>query len=701
MYHFFGAITNKKGDALAGYYVQLLDSSGNVVPIYLDANLTPIINASNKSNMALVDINGNASLYVAPGDYTLNIYAADANTLYLSVPSVTMETGPAGLTGPQGPAGDVAKCFARTDMAAIAGPTAGLTRYLTESGSEGMFVFSTTNLSAQVTADPTQLNYVAPSSDTTGASGAWVRKQDSQLVSNNGAGLVGSSAGVSVQRFLDAVSFGVLPSSIAITAGGSGYAVGDSITLAQSGTTFSTSPVATVNTVSGGAITGITLTNPGVTTKPVEPNSVFTQASTSGAGTGATFTATVGPIAAAISCPTLNTGGGASNGNLFVGAEQPFPRMGGNENTFIGDKAGGGFAGATNANTAVGHNAAGSGNTDLLTTGGTANGSYNTFVGNDAGRNITGGALANTIIGQNAGRMLSGSYNVMLGAAAGTGTDWVTAFSGNYNVLIGFQVGAATLRTGSNNVLIGVNNTTDTATDGGVAGSNLFLIGGANGPWARAYNTDAAPSIAFGGGCAISGGNHGSIALGFGASSTGAYCSFAVGQDVSASANYGHARGLQASDRGTIGADVFSSGQFSTKGDAQRGEYVLRGSGSGTTAIRLTSDGSAAASNNIVNIPSNGVFALEVTVVATNATVPGSNICWNGWAMMLQRPGGATGLETGTKPTPLSLGTTTGADISASVDNTLAGLNISFTPPTGNTTNVWHVVARVNSVEVI
>lgn len=128
---------------------------------------------------------------------------------------------------------------------------------------------------------------------------------------------------------------------------------------------------------------------------------------------------------------------------------------------------------------------------------------------------------------------------------------------------------------------------------------------------------------------------------------------------------------------------------------------MLRGSGSGTTAIRLTSDGSAAASNNIVNIPSNGVFALEVTVVATNATVPGSNICWNGWAMMLQRPGGATGLETGTKPTPLSLGTTTGADISASVDNTLAGLNISFTPPTGNTTNVWHVVARVNSVEVI
>jgi hypothetical protein len=50
--------------------------------------------------------------------------------------------------------------------------------YLTESGREGVFVFDGSNLSTQVTADTQQGIYVAPSSDSTGASGAWVRKDD-------------------------------------------------------------------------------------------------------------------------------------------------------------------------------------------------------------------------------------------------------------------------------------------------------------------------------------------------------------------------------------------------------------------------------------------------------------------------------------------------------------------------------------------
>jgi hypothetical protein len=49
-------------------------------------------------------------------------------------------------------------------------------RYLRESGREGAFVWSSSNLSTLVTADTQQGIYVAPSSDTSGASGAWVRK---------------------------------------------------------------------------------------------------------------------------------------------------------------------------------------------------------------------------------------------------------------------------------------------------------------------------------------------------------------------------------------------------------------------------------------------------------------------------------------------------------------------------------------------
>lgn len=64
----------------------------------------------------------------------------------------------------------------RALLAAVASPANGQSATLTESGREGAFVFSTANLSASVTSDPQQGILVAPASDTTGASGAWVRK---------------------------------------------------------------------------------------------------------------------------------------------------------------------------------------------------------------------------------------------------------------------------------------------------------------------------------------------------------------------------------------------------------------------------------------------------------------------------------------------------------------------------------------------
>lgn len=190
MFHFYGAITNKKGDALPGYYVQLADSSSNVAPIYSDNNATPIVNSSGIANMALVDPNGMASFYVNPASYTLNIYGSDATTLYdnfLDVPcglnTITLASG--------------ASVSTRSALAAISLPVNGQTALVSEPGREGLFVFDSANLSVQVTADPNQFNYVAPSSDTTGASGAWVRKQDSQLLSTSGAGLIGSDDGSS------------------------------------------------------------------------------------------------------------------------------------------------------------------------------------------------------------------------------------------------------------------------------------------------------------------------------------------------------------------------------------------------------------------------------------------------------------------------------------------------------------------------
>src|SRR5690349_5941189 len=47
---------------------------------------------------------------------------------------------------------------------------------LNEARREGIFAFDASNLSAAVAADPQQGIYVAPSSDSTGASGAWARQ---------------------------------------------------------------------------------------------------------------------------------------------------------------------------------------------------------------------------------------------------------------------------------------------------------------------------------------------------------------------------------------------------------------------------------------------------------------------------------------------------------------------------------------------
>lgn len=63
----------------------------------------------------------------------------------------------------------------RSELADIAGPANGAGVMLSEQGREGLFVFSTADLSAQVANDPRQGFYVPPTGET-GASGAWVRR---------------------------------------------------------------------------------------------------------------------------------------------------------------------------------------------------------------------------------------------------------------------------------------------------------------------------------------------------------------------------------------------------------------------------------------------------------------------------------------------------------------------------------------------
>jgi hypothetical protein len=185
------------------------------------------------------------------------------------------------------------------------------------------------------------------------------------------------------------------------------------------------------------------------------------QGSTSGSGTGATFTLQWGPLAATVPSAYLGYGGGSfylgGTGNEAAG----FANTTGAEDTYIGDKAG---AGATGSNsTATGHNALGIGAVGL---GGYApqTGGQNTAHGNDCMRNISGAASANTCsgygsLGSLATVVFTGSNNTTDGAMSGNALS-----SGSHNFLGGYAVGSVTLSTGTYNVLIGGDQGTDTAT---------------------------------------------------------------------------------------------------------------------------------------------------------------------------------------------------------------------------------------------
>lgn len=332
-------------------------------------------------------------------------------------------------------------------------------------------------------------------------------------VTNIAAGILSSFAG------------GILQDSIVKVTGGTGYAVGDTVTLTCTNSTISVNPIVVVSAVSAGAITGFHVTEVGqFTALNAQVSATLTQSATSGVGTGFTCTANFGPIAAKLAAPSLNTGGNNDNGNLFIGAEQPNSSLYGSENTLIGDRAGGLLTGVSSFNTAVGHGACGPGGGVPFV------GNSNTMLGSDSGRNINGGSN-NTLLGAGSGKSIgtendttaigtnalqfmntgiATSRNTAIGgsamqgvnglmtqvqrdtavgygslAAATTGKDDVALgyqcgnkiTTGNNNVTIGSGVASTTLTTGSNNVLIGTTSDIDTAAS---SDSNIIRIGAGN-----------------------------------------------------------------------------------------------------------------------------------------------------------------------------------------------------------------------------
>ena len=124
----------------------------------------------------------------------------------------------------------------RAALAAFAGATKEAAVIWNEGGRNGLFRWSSANNAASVTADPSQGVYVPPASDTTGASGAWVRIFDNKIFNVRWFGAVGDGATddrAAIQAAIDLCgSFGVVflpPGTYRINAG---------LTLVSSGQTL-------------------------------------------------------------------------------------------------------------------------------------------------------------------------------------------------------------------------------------------------------------------------------------------------------------------------------------------------------------------------------------------------------------------------------------------------------------------------------
>lgn len=168
LFHYIDTITNTAGDALEGYYAKLQNAAGAYVALYSDASSTPISVVSGVTDTAVSDDRGRISIYVAEGTYTLNIFDKnDSDLLIDSIASIPM------IAQYSVVAGDYVSVETHDALRALTPADADIVVLATHGIPSRTFIFDASDRSTQVTRDPTGIATVAPTSDLTGASGAW------------------------------------------------------------------------------------------------------------------------------------------------------------------------------------------------------------------------------------------------------------------------------------------------------------------------------------------------------------------------------------------------------------------------------------------------------------------------------------------------------------------------------------------------
>jgi len=157
-------------------------------------------------------------------------------------------------------------------------------------------------------------------------------------------------------------------------------------------------------------------------------------------------------------------------------------------------------------------------------------------------------------------------------------------------------------------------------------------------------------------------------------------------------------------DDAQYNALLFSSGEFNySAGTSQTSTRILRGVPTGTGAVRLTSDGNTAGSQNSYLVVAGSAHGLDIHVQAIDET-NGDTAVWKWLDGEISRTSSGNATYQGDATTAMTPTYSTGAGgtatIQISADTTYQSLNVTFTPPTSNA-HTWHVQAVVRGDKVM
>jgi hypothetical protein len=354
---------------------------------------------------------------------------------------------------------------------------------------------------------------------------------------------------------------------------------------------------------------------------------------------------------------------------------------GGQDNTSLNRS----FIGGGYSNTAFGgYNAIGGGNNNVSMGNWSAisGGSENTTATN-TNRAAIGGGRGNVV--DRTGGTVSGGYsNSALGQYAAVGGGSGNTAIGNFVPAVGAPA-YATISGGKENTASGYGGVVGGGRENKAAGIYATIDGGRNNTASANYTTIG------GGGVNTAAGGHDTVSGGQRNTASGSYSVIGGGRFNTVSGLYSTVSGGQRALADRRGMRAYGAGQFSTTGDAQQVDFMLRNSTTNATPTTLFLNGSS----DRLTIPSGK--ALFATVTVAGIINGGSKAAHYSRKVAIKNVGGTTSLI----GSVITLGTDVeddaAYDVTITADNTNDALQINVT---GKASETIRWVAHVQGIEI-